>query len=43
MVRVGALELQPHVVTAFDDPPASLSALKPCRIRGREILVRPPV
>ncbi|GBQ20450.1 hypothetical protein AA12717_0579 [Gluconacetobacter sacchari DSM 12717] len=39
-VRTGALDLQQHIVTAFDDLPASLSALKHGRITGRKILVR---
>lgn len=39
-VRIGALGLQPHIVTAFDDLPASLSALKHGRIKGKKILVR---
>ena len=39
-VRIGALDLQQHIVTGFDDLPASLSALKHGRINGRKILVR---
>lgn len=39
-VRIGALDLQQHIVTGFDDLPASLSALKHGRIKGRKTLVR---
>ncbi|NIE79215.1 zinc-binding dehydrogenase [Asaia sp. As-1742] len=39
-VQIGTLDLQPHVVIAFDDLPTSLSALKHQRIKGKKILVR---
>ncbi|GBQ59966.1 MDR/zinc-dependent alcohol dehydrogenase-like family protein [Novacetimonas hansenii] len=39
-VRIGAIGLQQHIVSAFDDLPASLSALKHGRIKGQKILVR---
>jgi NADPH:quinone reductase len=38
-VRIGALDLQQHSITTFDDLPASLSALKHGRARGKKILV----